>query len=232
MAMHRRTFIASSFAASVLSHARASEGTKLRVAVIGHTGRGNYGHGIDTMWLSVPETEVVSVADADEKGLAAAVKKLKLSKGYADYHAMLAEVKPDIVAIGPRHIDQHRDMIMAAIDAGAKGIYTEKPFCRTLMEADEIVAACEQHGVRLGIAHRNRYHPVMPVVKQLVADGAIGRLLEFRARGKEDTRGGALDLWVLGGHLFNLISFFGGKPLACSATVLQNGQPIAKATAS
>ena len=39
-----------------------------RVAVIGHTGKGNYGHGIDTVWLKVPQCEIVAVADADEKG--------------------------------------------------------------------------------------------------------------------------------------------------------------------
>ena len=226
--MTRRTFTATSLASLIATTSRAAD-AKVRVAIIGHTGAGNYGHGIDSMWLSVPECEVVAVADADEKGLAAELKKLKISKGYADYRAMLAETKPDIVAIGPRVLGEHHAMAMAAIEAGAKGIYMEKPFCRTLIEADEIVAACEKHGTKLAIAHRNRYHPVMPVVKRLVADGAIGRLLEYRARGKEDQRGGSQDLWVLGGHLFNLITFFGGPPKAVSATVLLNGKPITKA---
>ncbi|MBL9145299.1 MAG: Gfo/Idh/MocA family oxidoreductase [Verrucomicrobiaceae bacterium] len=227
--MNRRHFVTSTLAASLATHSRAADSPKLRVAVIGHTGRGNYGHGIDTMWTHMPEVEIVAVADADETGLAGALKKLKVAKGYADYHTMLAEVKPDLVGIGPRHIDQHHAMFMAAIKAGARGVYAEKPFCRTLAEADEIIAAADQQGTRLAIAHRNRYHPVMPVVAQLVKDGAIGRLLEFRARGKEDQRGGSLDLWVLGGHLFNLIHFFGGAPLACSATVLQGGKPATKA---
>ena len=226
--MNRRAFVTTTLAASLASQLSAAE-NKLRVAVIGHTGRGNYGHGIDTMWKLMPEVEIVAVADADAKGLAAELKKLKVDKGYADYHAMLAEVKPDIVGVGPRHIDQHHAIFMAAIAAGAKGVYAEKPFCRTLAEADEIIAAADKQGTKLGIAHRNRYHPVMPVVAKLVKDGAIGRLLEFRARGKEDQRGGSLDLWVLGGHLFNLIHFFGGQPLACSATVLQGGKPATKA---
>ncbi len=231
--MNRRTFLAAATAtatATTITRGSAAASTaKRRVAIIGHTGRGNYGHGIDTMWLSVPETEIVAIADADEKGLKAELAKLKIGKGFSDYRAMLAETKPEIVAICPRHLDQHRDMAIAAIKAGAKGIYMEKPFCRTLIEADEIVAACQQHGAKLAIAHRNRYHPVMPVVKQLVADGAIGRLLEFRARGKEDTRGGSLDLWVLGCHLFNLISYFGGDAKACTASVLQDGKPMTKA---
>jgi len=227
--MKRRAFVTTTFAASLAAHSSFAAESKLRVAVIGHTGRGNYGHGIDTMWLDLPETQIVGVADADATGLAAAQKKLKVKKGFADYAQMLKALKPDIAAIGPRHIDQHRDMILAAIEAGVKGIYMEKPFCRSLAEADEIIAACKAKGVKLAIAHRNRYHPVLPRITQLIKDGAIGQVLEFRARGKEDARGGALDLWVLGGHLFNLIHFFAGEPLSCSASVLLKAKPVTKA---
>ena len=37
---------------------------KYRVGVIGHTGRGNYGHGLDTVWGHLPGCELVAVADA------------------------------------------------------------------------------------------------------------------------------------------------------------------------
>jgi predicted dehydrogenase len=212
-------FTAASFAAD----------SKLRVAIIGHTGRGNFGHGIDVMWLKIPAVEIVAVADADSKGLAAELKNLSVGKGFADYHTMLAEVKPDIVAIGPRHIDQHRDMLLAAIQAGARGIYIEKPFCRSLAEADEVIAAADKAGTKIAIAHRNRYHPALPLIAKLIKEGAIGRVLELRGRGKEDARGGSLDLWVLGAHIFNLATYFGGAPQACVATVLQDGKPITKA---
>lgn len=229
--MNRRRFLlATGSAATLQSLMHAVEpGDRHRVAVIGHTGRGGYGHGIDTCWLDVPGMDIVAVADADSKGLAAELAKLKVSKGFADYRRMLAEMKPEFVGIGPRHIDQHRDMALACLEAGVRGIYMEKPFCRTLAEADDIVAACERSDAKLALAHRNRYHPAMPMVKRLIADGRIGRLLEIRCRGKEDARGGALDLWVLGSHLLNLAHFFAGDPLACSATVLQNGRPVSKA---
>ncbi|WP_395749794.1 Gfo/Idh/MocA family protein [Prosthecobacter sp.] len=227
--MNRRQLLASLPAAFTAAGFAAGADSKLRVAVIGHTGRGNYGHGLDTMWLKIPAVEIVAVADADEKGLAAELKKLKVEKGYADYHAMLKEVKPDIVAIGPRHLDQHRDMLLAAIQAGAKGIYIEKPFCRSVAEADEVIAAAEKAGTKIAVAHRNRYHPVLPVIAKLIKEDAIGRVLEMRGRGKEDPRGGSLDLWVLGTHLFNLATYFGGAPQACTATVLQDGRPVTKA---
>jgi predicted dehydrogenase len=142
---------------------------------------------------------------------------------------MLRTAKPDLVAICPRFIDEHAEMVLAAVESGAKGIYVEKPICRTPAEADRIVAACEAHGTRLAIAHRNTYHPALPVVDKLLESGAIGRLLELRGRGKEDARGGALDLWVLGGHVLSLIERFGGRPLACSASLLQDGRPATRA---
>ncbi len=228
--MNRRHFLTSTLATSLALVAGAAESERrLRVAVIGHTGKGGYGHGLDVMWLKLPETEIVGVADADVKGLEAELKKLKVERGFADYRQMLAETKPEIVVVGPREITFHHEMAMAAIAAGAKGIYMEKPFCRTLAEADEIIAACERSGAKLALAHRNRYHPVVAVVDRLLREEAIGRLLEIRARGKEDARGGSLDLWVLGSHVLNLAVHFSGGPVACVASVLQGGKPITRA---
>jgi predicted dehydrogenase len=214
---------------SVASLAAQTADRPLTVGVIGHTGQGNYGHGEDTVWLKIPQTKIVAVADADPKGLADAAKRLGGVKAYADYKAMLAEAKPDIAAICSRHIHEHRDMIVAAVEAGVKGIYIEKPFVRTLAEADEIVKLCADKGVRLAIAHRNRYHPVVEVVKQLVVSGEIGELKEVRVRGKQDQRGGGLDLWVLGGHGFNLATLFTGPALSCEATILVEGRPATRA---
>jgi predicted dehydrogenase len=214
---------------SVATLAAQTAERPLTVGVIGHTGQGNYGHGEDTVWLKIPQTKLVAVADADPKGLAVAAKRLGGVKAYADYKVMLAETKPDIAAICPRHIHEHRDMIVAAVEAGVKGIYVEKPFVRTLAEADEIVKLCADRGVRLAIAHRNRYHPVVDVVKQLVASGEIGELKEVRVRGKQDQRGGGLDLWVLGGHGFNLATMFTGSATSCEATILVEGRPATKA---
>lgn len=198
----------------------------MSVAVIGHTGRGNYGHGLDTVWLKLPETEIVAVADPNETGLKKELKKLKVDRGFSDYRRMLTEVRPDLVAVCPRHPDQHRDMALAAIEAGAKGVYIEKPFCRTPAEADDLVAACEKHGAKIAVAHRNRYHPALQVIDKLIADGGIGRLLEIRGRGKGDRRGGDEDLWVLGSHVLNLIAHFGGKAASCSALMLRDGKRV------
>jgi len=195
------------------------------VAVIGRTGRGNYGHGLDTAWNDFPNVKIIAVADDNKSGLAAKAEQLRVSKSYTDYRKMLDETKPDIVAICPRWVDQHSDMAVAAAQRGIH-VYMEKPFCRTPAEADEIIAACERSHVKLAIAHPTRYSPKLQTVKQLIASGAIGNLLEFRARGKEDRRGGGEDLWVLGTHVLDMIQSIAGKPQWCQATVTFQGKPI------
>jgi predicted dehydrogenase len=202
--------------------------TPLRVAIIGHTGRGDFGHGLDVMWQRIAGTAVVAISDPDADGRAAVQRKFRGVRPFADYLALLRETQPDIVTVAPRHADQHHAMTLAAIAAGARGIYLEKPFCRTPREADDIVAACAAHRVTLAVAHRNRYHPVLPRIRELVEIGEIGTLLEIHARGKEDARGGAEDLWVLGGHLLNIADWIAGPPVACSAMLYQDNRPCTR----
>lgn len=228
--MNRRTFAtATAVALATAPRLPSAAPAQRRVAIIGHTGRGNFGHGLDKVWLQLPETTIVGVADAEPKGLAKAVKTLGGVPGFADYRQMLTDTRPEFVAVGPRHVDQHRDMAMAAIAAGARGIYIEKPFCRTPAEADEIIAAADRAGARVAIAHRNRYHPVIRKLKDHLADGEFGRVIEYRGRGKSDHRGGAEDLWVLGSHVLDVFNLLAGPARSCSALLLKDGRPVTAA---
>ena len=198
---------------------------KYRVGIIGCTGRGDYGHGIDTVWKEIPEAEVVAVADTNAEGRAAAASRCGAKNAYADYREMIEKELPQIVSICPRWIDQHHAMIMACVERGIH-VYLEKPFCRTLIEADEIVRTCEMTHAKLAIAHQTRYCPILPVVQQLIADGKLGTIFELRARGKEDQRGGGEDLWVLGSHVLNLMHAFAGDPVSCFATMTNQGRSM------
>ena len=206
---------------------------KYRVAIIGHTGRGNYGHGIATVWKQFPQCQVVAVSDPDEKGRGDVIDGYKSAdgktqpKGYADYRQMLDAEKPQVVGIGPRWLDQHRDIAVACAERGIH-MYMEKPMCRTPAEADQIVAACNKHDVKLALAHQTRYSPRLQAIRDLIDAGQLGTILELRGRGKEDARGGSEDLWVLGSHVFNLIHYFGGQPTWCFARVEQGGKPVTK----
>lgn len=196
---------------------------KHRVAVIGRTGKGNYGHGLDTVWLRCDRAEVVAVADENEAGRAAAAKRLGAKAAYADYREMLAKEKPQFVSVADRWPDCHRDMVVACAEAGAS-IFLEKPAAQTLQQADEMVAACEKHHVKCAVAHQTRYSPRVKVAKELIAAGRIGDVLELRGHGKEDRRGGGEDLMVLGTHSFDLMRHLAGDARWCFARIQQGGR--------
>src|SRR5262249_42334775 len=178
--------------------------TPYRTAVIGRTGRGDYGHGLDVAVLGHPRLRVVAVADEDPAGRAAAARRLGVENAYGDYRAMLAKERPQFVVVAPRWLDGHKDMILACAERGVLGIFCEKPLAPDLASCDAIVSACERSHVKLAMAFQTRYSPRYERVKELIAEGAIGEVLELRGRGKEDHRGGGEDLMVLGGHILHL----------------------------
>ena len=220
--MDRRGFLAA--ALSMLGYS-APPRRRYRGAVIGHTGRGNYGHGLDVVWRAFDWIEVVAVADPDPEGLNRARQRTGASRAYRDYREMLDREKPDLVSIGPRWLDQRVPMVEAACEAGAH-IYLEKPFARDLEEADRMVAAVQRAGVKLQIAHQMRASPFLAAVRELVDGGAIGGIQELRARGKEDHRAGGEDLMVLGSHLADIMRVFLGDPQWVFAHVTHDGEEL------
>ena len=197
-----------------------------RAAVIGRTGRGNYGHGMDLALLGNPKLRPVAVADEDPAGRAAAARRLGVEHAYADYRVMLEKEKPQFVAVAPRWLDGHKDMILACVERGVVGILCEKPMALDLASCDAIVTACERSHVKLAMAFQTRYSPRYEAIKKLIADGAIGELLELRGRGKEDRRGGGEDLMVLGVHILDLCHDLLGEPSWCFARVTDQGRPV------
>jgi predicted dehydrogenase len=209
---------------------RGAEAPKLRAAIIGHTGRGNYGHGHELVFKGRQNIAMVAVADVNERGRVQAAARAGALRSYADYRQMLEREKPQLVVVAPRWTDEHHAMALAALNAGAH-VYLEKPITQTLAEADELLAAAARGGLRIAVAHQVRLARNILFLKQRLADGLIGELLEIRAQGKQDHRAGGEDLVVLGVHLFDLLRFFAGDPLWCAARVLQAGREITPADA-
>ena len=121
--MKRREFIKNTvigFAALTAGrpHHTCAKGSMYRVAVIGRTGRGNYGHGLDVVWNDIGRAKVVAVADEDSKGRTKAAKRLNTQRAYADYRRMLEKERPQIVSVAPRWLDCHRDMVLACAERG------------------------------------------------------------------------------------------------------------------
>ena len=228
--MKRRDFItktAAGLAALTVARPRSTsaEGSRYRVAVIGRTGRGNYGHGLDVVWSQIEQARIVAVADEDPQGRAEAAKRLNAPKSYADYRRMLRNERPQIVSVAPRWLDCHHEMVLACAESGCH-VFLEKPMCQNLQQADEMISAFEKRGLKLAIAHQTRYSPAIEHARQLIAAGTLGDIVELRGRGKEDRRGGGEDLMVLGTHIMDLMLLFAGDPQWCFASVRDGGKPV------
>ena len=220
--MNRRLFLQSGSAG--LLQASATRGKRYRIVLIGDTGHGNYGHDWDLAWKASPKAEVVAIADPDESGRSRAMARSGAARGYGDYREMLVKEKPDIVTICTRWPDHRVAMLTAAAEARAH-VLTEKPFARTLEEADTMLVLAERSGIKIQVGHPYRAMPIMVRVRQLLRDGELGNLMEIRARGKEDRRAGGEDVMVLGTHYLDLMRYFAGDPKWVFAEVTEQGKP-------
>jgi predicted dehydrogenase len=71
-----------------------------------------------------------------------------------------------------------------------------------------------------------RLAPAIPHLKKSIDAGLLGDLLQIDAWGKQDNRAGGEDMMVLGTHLFDLMRFFAGNPIWCTARVQEKGADI------
>lgn len=200
----------------------------VRVAVIGSTGRGDYGHGLDLAFQGLDQAKIVAVADDNPAGLQEAGKRLGVSELFADYRDMLDRAKPDVVCVGPRWVTHRVDMLTTAAACGCH-VYCEKPFAADLVSADSIKSAFEQHGVTLAMAHQWRAMP--PVQKALteIRSGKFGSVCRMRARPKDDARGGGEELLVHGTHWFDLMIALAGAPRWVSGHIRVKGREATRA---
>lgn len=69
----------------------------------------------------------------------------------------------------------HLDPALAAAAAG-KHVVVEKPLEITTERCDAIIAACEQHNVKLGVTFQSRFHRSAQLLKSAVDEGRFGRV--------------------------------------------------------
>lgn len=134
-------------------------------------------HNWASAFAAVPDTTVVAVfdygADTREQFLACWQETWGEVPAYDDYGRMLAEVRPDIVCIATR-TTMHAEQIEAAVDAGARGILTDRPLAPSLAEADRIFQACRRSGVPMALGLERRWNVRYRKLQQLLSDGLIG----------------------------------------------------------
>ncbi|MBP6601343.1 MAG: Gfo/Idh/MocA family oxidoreductase [Verrucomicrobiales bacterium] len=193
----------------------------LRAAAIGHTGRGNFGHGLDLIFRRLDGVRLDAIVDGNEEALEESQTRSGAARAYSDYREMLEQESPDIVSVAPRWTDQHYDMVKAALEAGAH-VCCERPLCRTLKEADELLVLAAEKNLKISVMHQMPCDPHVTMFHEQ-REELIGDLIEMKVFGMMDHRAGGEDLLVLGTHLFDLVRWFGGEPEYCTAQITKEG---------
>lgn len=93
---------------------------------------------------------------------------------YTDYQALLADPNVDLVAVATRS-DTHAEVTIAALEAG-KHVVAEKPFARSVAEADTIIAAAARAPGRLFVRHNRRFDPAFLHIGEILASGRLGEV--------------------------------------------------------
>jgi predicted dehydrogenase len=197
-----------------------------RAAAIGHTGAGNFGHGLHTPYKNIDNVEFIAVSDPDEAGREKAAAEAGALRSYADYRDMLEKEDLDLVSVCPRWTSDHVAMVTACLEAGCN-VYSEKPMTATLADGDIIVEMAKARGLKVAVAHQAVYLPATHAIRKMLNDGKIGTIQAIYASGKQDRRGGGEDMIVLGTHIFNMMRFFIGDVAWMQSHVTTNGKEIA-----
>ncbi len=148
--------------------------SKYRVGIIG-CGRIAPAH--VNSFRAVEGYEVAAVADIKREAAEGLCGKHGLTVPiYEDYHEMLKKERLDVVTVAT-WAGSHAEITVAAAAAGVKGILCEKPMAPSMGEAQAMLAACAEHGVKFAIGHQHRFDPFWNRGKELIAEGAIGQPL-------------------------------------------------------
>lgn len=144
---------------------------KIRFAIIG---AGVIGPMHAKVITDNPRAELVAVCDIIPERAKALGDKYGVPY-YEDYHEVLALADVDVVNICvPSGI--HGEIAVAAAEAG-KHVLCEKPLEITREKMDEMIAACDKAGVKLGCVFQRRAVALSQGVKRVIEEGHLGKLV-------------------------------------------------------
>ena len=146
-----------------------------------------------------------------------------IDRAYSSYEQLVADSDIDVVYVASPH-SEHRAQALLALSAG-KPVLVEKAFTRNAQEAQGVAQAAAAAGVPAVEAMWTRFLPQTDVVRQLLADGALGEVATVLADHGQffafEPAGRLFNPELAGGALLDL----GIYPLSFAAFVL--GEPDA-----
>jgi predicted dehydrogenase len=136
----------------------APRSSPLRVAVVG---AGHLGRHHARLYAAIPQAELVAVADV-RADRARDVAQAYGAQATDDYRELLGRVDAASIAVPTEnHFAVARDFL----EAGCP-VLIEKPFTRSLAEADQLLEIAERKGVPIMVGHIERFNPAFLAAKE------------------------------------------------------------------
>jgi predicted dehydrogenase len=178
--------------------------TRLRMAVIGV---GHLGQHHARILANMPDVELVGVVDANPEQARTIAAKLGTAP-YDHFDPLIARVDAVSVVTPTVH---HHVVASAFLKAGVP-VLVEKPVCRTVAEADDLIALASAAGVPLQVGHIERFNPAF---EELAKRPIRPKFVEAERHGPFTGRsmdiGAVLDLMI---HDLDLLLALVGGPVA------------------
>jgi UDP-2-acetamido-3-amino-2,3-dideoxy-glucuronate N-acetyltransferase len=142
---------------------------RVKVAVVGV---GYWGKNLVRNFRELGALE--ALCDADPSAEAICRSSYPAVKFSSDYSKLLADPSIEAVALATPAVT-HYDMTKEALQAG-KDVLVEKPLAIDVKHGEELVKLAEAKDRILMVGHILRYHPAILRLKQLIQDGALGKI--------------------------------------------------------
>ena len=127
---------------------------------------------------------LVACVDIREPVAQAARQRYGAERAETSWEEAVARDDIDLVDVCMPH-DLHAPVAIGAA-RGGKHVFVEKPIANTLAEADAMIAAARQSGVRLMVDQTKRFEPRHQRIKELIAAGVIGRPIMAKSAYPQD----------------------------------------------
>ena len=151
---------------------------RIGVGLVGLGNSGWYYHAEGTLERS-RDFALVAVSGRTPARTAAAAARFA-ARAHPDWASLLADDRVEVVVVATPH-DLHAPIAIRALEAG-KHVVVEKPMAMTRAEADAMIAAATGNGRVLTVFQNRRWEPSFQLIRQLVADGAIGDVWRVEER--------------------------------------------------
>jgi len=212
--------------------------SKIRVGIVGASASRGFASIAHIPALrALPQFEIAAVCTSRQETAEAAARHYGARLAFSDPAAMAQHSDIDLVTVSVKVPDHYRP-VMAAIEAG-KHVYCEWPLGRDTDEAVRMLDAAQRRGIRHAVGLQGQVSPAINYVKDLIADGYVGRVLAATLIGcapnwgktidrayQADFANGANLMTITGGHQIDALCYCLGEFRELSAFAMSQRDRI------